>query len=333
MPSSSVLTFTEPDAYYAVHRTRRVEGFITESGNFQAELTVIDFDRLWMTRGEETLARVLNLATDSGRTKIWFPTSRSKPSTHLDGLELSPREIGVFRGPMDQHRSSASSDWGAMSLTHEDLAACGEAIIGNPLAAPSFTHRIRLPQPLVARLSNLHEAAAHLAKNAPDILANPEVARAIEQGLIEVMILSLAGGDPVDTRSAHRHHQAVMRRLEDVLQASSREPLYMTELCRAAGASYRTLRDCCQEHLGMSPKRYLWLRRMHLARRALRSAHHETATVTEIATNYGFWELGRFSVTYRTLFGEPPSTALRRPPGDATSGENAAAPWQFAKSA
>ena len=63
----------------------------------------------------------------------------------------------------------------------------------------------------------------------------------------------------------------------------------------------------------MSPKRYLWLPRMHQARRALRSADSETTTVTEIATNYGFWELGRFAVAYRSLFGEPPSAALRRP--------------------
>jgi AraC-like DNA-binding protein len=64
----------------------------------------------------------------------------------------------------------------------------------------------------------------------------------------------------------------------------------------------------------MSPKRYLWMRRMNLARRALRSADLEYTTVTEVATKYGFWELGRFSVTYRSLFGEPPSAALRRPP-------------------
>jgi AraC-like DNA-binding protein len=45
----------------------------------------------------------------------------------------------------------------------------------------------------------------------------------------------------------------------------------------------------------MSPKRYLLLRRMGLARRALRQANPETTSVTAIGTRYGFWELGRFS--------------------------------------
>jgi len=63
---------------------------------------------------------------------------------------------------------------------------------------------------------------------------------------------------------------------------NTEEPLYMPELAAQVGASYWTLRDCCLEYLSMSPKRYLWLRRMHLARRALRRANAETKTVTEI---------------------------------------------------
>jgi AraC-like DNA-binding protein len=103
-----------------------------------------------------------------------------------------------------------------------------------------------------------------------------------------------------------------MRRLEEALMANTEEPLYMAELSAQVGASYWKLRDCCLEYLGMSPKRYLWLRRMHLARSALRNADVERTTVSEIASDYGFWEFGRFSVAYRSLFGESPSATLHR---------------------
>ena len=62
--------------------------------------------------------------------------------------------------------------------------------------------------------------------------------------------------------------------------------------------------------LGMSPKRYPLLRRMAFVRRALRAAVPDAATVMDVATRYGFWQLGRFTVEYRSLFGETPSATL-----------------------
>ena len=222
---------------------------------------------------------------------------------------------------------------GSIWLLHEDIAAAGEALIGRELTAPSFTHRIRPPPAFLARLSSLHEAVGHLAKTAPDILVQPEVARAMEQGLVHAMVSCISGGETAETSSAHHRHAAVMRRLEELLEANLDRILYMAELSGAAGVSGRTLRTCCQEHLDMSPTRYLWLRRMHLARRALRIADPAATTVTEVATNYGFWELGRFSVAYRSLFGEAPSASLRRPPDDLRSQKNIGSPWQLAESA
>ena len=335
MPDSAVVTFTDPDAYHAnIRRTQVVEGVVTARGEYRSELTRTDLHRLWMQRGDENLARVLHFTPSGERVPILFATDQRQAAMHFSGLELSPDEIIVIGfGTASHHRSSAACRWGAISLTLEDLVAAGQAIIGRELTAPSFTHRIRPPAPLLSRLSSLHEAAGHLAKTAPDILAQPEVARALEQALVHAMVSCMSGGEAAEIGRAHRQHAAVMRRLEDLLEANSDRTLYLTELCTGAGVSERTLRTCCQEHLGMSPTRYLWLRRMHLARRALRITDPAGTTVTEVATNYGFWELGRFSVAYRSLFGESPSASLRRPPDDPRPQKNTASPWRLPESA
>jgi AraC-like DNA-binding protein len=105
---------------------------------------------------------------------------------------------------------------------------------------------------------------------------------------------------------------AVISKLNAFVAADARGPLYIDELCTAIGVSEATLRRWCREHLGMSPLRYLRMRRMHLARRALTRADPTKVTVTAIATATGFWELGRFSTEYRALFGERPKDTLQR---------------------
>jgi AraC-like DNA-binding protein len=334
MPSSAVLTFTDPDAFHAALRDVQAQGVITARGTFRAELTRIDLGRLSVHRGEETLPRVANSALDPKFYGTIFATNPTQPSLHISGLELSPGDMIVHSvGSVGHNRSAATCRWGFVSLSHEDLAAAGEALIGRELTAPSFTHRLRPPAALLSRLSNLHEAAGHLAKTAPDILAQPEVARALEHALTHAMVSCVSGGEAAETSSAHHRHAAVMRRLEGVLEANPDRTLYVAELCAAVGASDGTLRACCQEYLGMSPMRYLWLRRMNLARRALLTADPAASSVTGIATNFGFWELGRFAVAYRSLFGESPSAALRRPPDDFRPQKNSGSPWRLSESA
>ena len=92
------------------------------------------------------------------------------------------------------------------------------------------------------------------------------------------------------------------------LERPAKEPL---GVALVDGVPERTLRACCTEFLGMSPSRYHLLRRLNLARSALRRADPETTSVAEIARNHQFLELGRFAVAYRTVFGEVPSSTLR----------------------
>lgn len=323
MPSSTVCTFTDADAYFAGIRNLRIDGLVTQRGKFHAESALIDLHRLQMGRFEEDLPQIKRVTPSGSRTLLLFATDPGKRAVLANGIETSQGQAVLFGLHWPYYlRSAAASRWGTMSLKPEDLAAAAGAITGRELAPPNFMRSVQPPVLPLSRLQKLHQATGHLAKTAPDILAKPEVARAIEQALVEAMVFCLAASHSEQIRNAHRHRAMVMRRLEDTLTAKSDEPIYMAELCAAVGASYWILRDCCREYLGMSPKRYLWLRRMHLARRALQTTDTEKTTVTEIATNYGFWELGRFSVAYRSLFGESPSAALRRSPRGPSGNEH-----------
>jgi AraC-like DNA-binding protein len=334
MPTSATRTFTDPEMYFTGIRNLQIDGVITKRGEFRAETTRVDLHRLWMHRLDETLPRIMRVTPSGKRSLILFATDPYRPTMQVNGIKTSRHQLAMFGLDRPYYlRSSATCGWGTMSLTPEDLAAASEAIIGCPVAPPSFPRSISPPAPVASRLLRLHEAACGLAKTAPDILAKPEVARAIEEALLEAMILCLTEGHLEDVRNVHRHRATVMRRLEEVLTSAPDRPLYMPQLCAAVGASYTTLRNCCQEFLGISPKRYLWLRRMHLARWALRIADAEKTTVTEIATDYGFWELGRFAGAYRSLFGEAPSATLRRPPEDPKPDEIVEPVWKFVKSA
>src|ERR1700730_2259282 len=92
------------------------------------------------------------------------------------------------------------------------------------------------------------------------------------------------------------------------------EPLHISALCRALAVSERTLRKAFHKIHGLPPCRLLRMLRLSQARRALLSADCTLVTVTEIATRFGFVELGRFSVEYRKVFGESPSQTLHRAP-------------------
>jgi AraC family transcriptional regulator, ethanolamine operon transcriptional activator len=84
----------------------------------------------------------------------------------------------------------------------------------------------------------------------------------------------------------------------------------VSRLCRVVGLSERGLRNAFHSVRGMSPMQYMRSVRLRDVRRALSTSEGRRATVTGIATSYGFYELGRFAAAYREAFGEVPSETL-----------------------
>ncbi|MGE4048392.1 MAG: helix-turn-helix domain-containing protein [Acetobacteraceae bacterium] len=292
---------------------RPVDGdvVVTQSGNFEAQALRVDMDRVWMQHVEEKLPRIWRTAASSTRAAVWFLVQPGAAIAY-QGAEVQAEQVGIC--PIGHHiwqRLTGPSIWGSLSLSLDEWAnVVFPAAECDPFSSDFGI--IFTPRPAdLARLQRLHRATAQLARDAPELLHHSDVAHGIEESLIQAIVECLQVGDKHIRDVPAHHHSRIMRQFRDAIQESSDIPLYMPELCRMMGISDRTLRAVCHKYLGIGPKKYLHLRRMHLARRALLAAAPTRTIVTDVATQFGFWELGRFAVEYRALFGESPSSTLR----------------------
>tara|TARA_Y100001954_G_scaffold234030_1_gene288499 strand:+ start:1235 stop:2209 length:975 start_codon:yes stop_codon:yes gene_type:complete len=101
----------------------------------------------------------------------------------------------------------------------------------------------------------------------------------------------------------------IVRRVIDFIRSRPHENCKLAELCKAAEVSERSLLYAFKLELGMTPKAYLKIYRLHGVFRELRSGN--CSSITEAATRWGFWHMGQFGVDYKEMFGELPSETLR----------------------
>jgi len=107
------------------------------------------------------------------------------------------------------------------------------------------------------------------------------------------------------------NRRLVVEQAEAFLKSHADESVPIERLCRVTGVSERTLRNAFHDVRGMSPKRFMLRARLDKVHRALLKTQGEAATVTNIATEHGFFELGRFAGQYKAAFGVSPSETLR----------------------
>lgn len=104
----------------------------------------------------------------------------------------------------------------------------------------------------------------------------------------------------------------VVARALEFIESRFAEPILLDDLCRHAGVGVRVLQRTFRERLDVSPTQYIKVRRLNAARRLLASGAPPETTVSEVALRCGYAHLGRFSVDYRSHFGESPRQSLRR---------------------
>jgi len=307
MISSNVIECCDP---YELIRQIRPDGqqiLVTERGIYHARAVSIDFGMLYLQKCHENLARIIR--TPHTNPGLIFLTEPG-PSVFIDGVEVNSEQIVlVAAGHTHITRTIGPTCYGTLTLAGPSLEAISQTCVGDDRVWSIGCTIIEPPAQSLARLRAVHAAAVDLAGGANSFSRNVE--SGFEQALLQAMFNCIESSVVVPQSIASQHHRATIDRFFEICTANSSTHMIIPELGRALGVSGRTLRSACQSQLGLSPTQYIQLWRMHQARRKLQQANPELESVTDIATALGFWELGRFSVGYRALFGESPSETLR----------------------
>ncbi|MBR9651571.1 AraC family transcriptional regulator [Thalassovita aquimarina] len=101
-----------------------------------------------------------------------------------------------------------------------------------------------------------------------------------------------------------------VRRAEGFMRENLRSPIMIEDIARAAGTSTRAVQTAFRDRYGRSPMAFLRDLRLERAWEELSNPSQQTS-VTNVATDLGFFHLGRFAEQYRKKFGCTPVETLR----------------------
>jgi len=209
---------------------------------------------------------------------------------HTEGLEFSfkgPLKIITVAVSVGEIERRARNLWGE---AFEDRTSLGA---------------IWLPD-ASARISAARKINAILFETMRDAFAivSPRRCRELENAVLDTLLSSvLDRSRPEGTRV----RQKIARKAEEYLRTCCHDPISLSDLCAAVGATRRTLHLGFVELYGVPPMHYLRAIRLQGAREDLINARGCDLRVTDVAVKWGFEHFGRFALAYRDFFGAPPS--------------------------
>jgi AraC family ethanolamine operon transcriptional activator len=209
---------------------------------------------------------------------------------HTEGLEFS------FKGPLKLITVAVSAG---------EIERRAQNLWGEAFENRKSLGAIWLPD-ASARMSVARKINAILFETMRDPFAvvSPRGRREVENAVLDTLLSSvLDRSRPEGTRV----RQKIARKAEEYLRTCCRDPISISDLCAAVGATRRTLHLGFIELYGVPPMHYLRAIRLGGVRDDLTNARGRDLRVSDVAMKWGFEHFGRFALAYRDFFGAVPS--------------------------
>lgn len=277
----------------------------TSRGEFRGSIIELPFEDLQVFK--ESTSQALQQKCIVWPESVWLgiPLDKQEPC-RINGLSVRTNNIMCRPGDCEfQLTTPESYDLFGMVVQQETLLRMAK-IHGVTLNWSELTEhgRLALPEQTLKDVRFLLERL--LGNPSGHVTTNRMSHDLVMMALLEV--LQAETPEPAQTQSYH-HRKAVVDRARSFILENPDTPMTVTDLCEVANVSRRTLQYAFESIIGISPIQYLRTSRLNGVRRALISAS-QSASISDIAAQWGFWHMSQFAKDYRQLFGERPSETL-----------------------
>lgn len=314
--TSTTMSFDDADALAEAGRGWDQEYAQLTPGAFQAVLSVLEIPGLVVSH--ETMSQSVRIHSGIDRNSFAFGLFRQGDDrSRWFGRPVSSHEVGVLhsnqeilcRSPRMGDIVHVVIDSGLMSTTCERLA--NRDLIAETLGTSTF-------QAEPARVDAIGKHLVMLVETAtkePRIFASEKIHRAVRSEVVRQFLATIPdrSGDRHRPRASLARRRKIVTAVEESLRENLGEAVTITDLCKIAHASERTISYAFQSFWDMSPAAYLKSVRLNHVHKDLRRADAAECSVQAVASDWGFWHMGHFARDYKSLFRELPSETLARP--------------------
>lgn len=235
---------------------------------------------------------------------VFSPVTSGNQAARWRGHSLEVEQVNVL-GPREMMDHVTSDNYTTTSLIVESSTIREWAMARMQYDIEEALHR----QVVLRPGATVHEQMARLGESAMQAASTQgalDEERFLEK-LTQTLLQTMEAIDPrLEPRASHHRREQVLRRAIDLIQGNLNRIVTMTELCRAAECSERTLQYAFQERYGLSPKEYMLIQRLNAVRREIKRTRPEPRALSRLTKSWGFSHHGEFAARYRHLFGELP---------------------------
>lgn len=307
--------FTEAEELLAAVPSVVLRATPTCAGPFRASLDSLRLDGLDFQTGSCSPAMIMAQAAPSSSI-IQLPFAGTETFI-LNGRPLAPGLVGLYGGGSTLERASRQTTRHAVLVMPAEMASHLLMLSSSsPLLRAGGQGLVQAHPRLWQRAVDLVRAIAEVMTADASTFREAEARRSVRTSLLNAAQGLICGdpesGRPRDIRTSPARRR-IVNMVDEYLMANISRPIYTEDLCEVLNISPARLAEAFRASFGVTPHRFLKLRRIAMVRAVLSRRDGAPVTlVRNVALEHGFWHLGQFARDYRMMYGEPPSETLAR---------------------